>query len=77
MTVAVNQVRVDMGWTVHAVLGSGQHQIAVGADGGSGAAERYFGELNDSARGTMTPGSNPMTASTGTSSSPFRIIATD
>jgi len=51
LTMNLNRVRVDLGWTVNAVVGGAvQHQVAYGLDNAA-ATEFYFGELNDNGMG--------------------------
>ena len=45
---SLGTVRIDIGFDIHALVGTGQHQIAAGVDN-TAAAEYYFGELNDNA----------------------------
>jgi hypothetical protein len=52
ITLPVTKVRIDMGWTVHAVVGTGQHQVAFGVDENTGTPEYYFAELNQAIGGT-------------------------
>jgi hypothetical protein len=46
ITRAVGTVRVDIGYTINALDGAGQHQVGCGIHNTS-ASEYYFGELND------------------------------
>src|SRR6185312_2975217 len=51
VTMSVNRARIDLGWTVHTVVGGAvQHQVAFGVDRAA-ATEYYFGELNDNGMG--------------------------
>jgi hypothetical protein len=51
LTRSLGRVRIDLGWTVHAVVGGAvQHQVAYGVDNAA-ATEYYFGELNDNGMG--------------------------
>jgi len=47
VTLPLGKVRIDMGWEVHAVVGTGQHQVALGVDEDAGVTDYYFAELND------------------------------
>jgi hypothetical protein len=50
LTAALTDVRIDVGWEIHALTGTGQHQIAFGVQNDA-AAEYYFCELNDNMAG--------------------------
>lgn len=51
LTMNLTNVRIDMAWDVHAVVGTGQHQIAYGIDQDATSGVYYFGELNDNSMG--------------------------
>jgi hypothetical protein len=51
LTMPLGKVRIDMGWVVHSVVGTGQHQVALGVDENTGVAEYYFAELDDNGIG--------------------------
>jgi hypothetical protein len=51
LTMTLASVRIDMGWDVHGVVGTGQHQIALGVDQDVAPTPYYFGELNDNGMG--------------------------
>jgi len=46
ITRTVGTIRLDVGYDIHALVGTGQHQIAAGVDNAA-ATVYYFGELND------------------------------
>jgi len=50
VTLALANDRIDMGFDVHALVGTGQHQVAYGVDA-TASPEYYFGELNDDGAG--------------------------
>jgi hypothetical protein len=52
-SVMLDRARIDLGWTINALIGTGQHQIALGVDTASGVAEYYFAELNDQQAGSV------------------------
>jgi hypothetical protein len=50
LTMPIGKYRIDLGFDIHAIVGTGQHQVALGVDDPSGT-EYYFGELNDNGAG--------------------------
>ena len=46
LTFAIANARIDLGWEVHALVGTGQHQVAFGVDNATQPVY-YFGELNE------------------------------
>ena len=51
LTRPVGSARVELGFDILAILGTGQHQIALGVD--RGAEPYYFAEINDDSGGTV------------------------
>jgi hypothetical protein len=51
LTRPIGSARIELGFDIVAIIGTGQHQIAVGVE--RGMDPYYFAELNDNAGGTM------------------------
>jgi hypothetical protein len=51
ITRPVQSLRIELGYDIHALVGTGQHQIAMGIDRGSDPY--YFSEVNDSGTGVQ------------------------
>jgi hypothetical protein len=49
LTMPLGNARIDLGWEVNAVVGAGQHQVALGVD--NTGPEYYFAELNENVMG--------------------------